>query len=311
MTEGIGISGQAIDRIQELVKNAEDFTIHTVPVPNNADAGLPSSFPIGMDHRTNQNGLGPVPLRKFAEEWRVFPERRKGTATATTLHSFIELVNYHRIGSTAIFADTGQRPSLTCVVDYHPTPDGTPAFCEHRIVYTFPLSDEFQAWTKQDGQVMDQGEFTAWVEEHIADLTEATSEEVAKNEALFRTRTATPAHMIELSRGLAINVDSTVKNATVLQTGEASIIFEEEHKDATGAKLIVPGMFMVSIPVFVGGVPVRIPARLRYRVLRGKVTWFFQMFRWKAEVRERILADLAIVHDETTVLTYEGAPERF
>ncbi len=302
------ITGQAIDRIQALVKNAEGFTIHTTTPPSGVE-GLPQSFPIGMDHRANQNGQGPFSLRKFAEEWRLFPERRRGTATVTTLESFIRLATYHRTSTTAVFADTGPRPSLTCVLDYHPTAAGDPEFCEHRVTYNFPLSDEFQAWSGQDGKTMDQGEFAAWVEEHIADLAEANPEETANNEALFRTKTATPGHMIELSRGLLVNVDSVMKNAVVLQTGEASMIFEEEHKDSAGGKLIVPGMFMVAIPIFVGGTPVRIPVRLRYRASRGKVSWFFQLFRWKAEVRGRILADLDMVAD-AGFPTYEGAPER-
>ncbi len=309
MTETL-IPGSAIERIQALAKNAEDFTVHTFETPKDI-VGLPGTIPVGMDHRTNANGKGPIDLRDFAEKWRICPERRRGIATATTLASFIDLVNYHKLNESAIFAKTDhESPSLLCVVDYHPEPSQFPSFCEHRIQYTFPLSDEFKAWSDQDAESMTQADFAAWVEEHIADLTAPTPEEETANEGLFRTRTATPAQMIELSRGLQVNVASVVKSATVLQTGEVGMVFQETHHDGAGEKLTVPGMFMVAIPIFVAGAAVRIPVRLRYRVSGGKVSWFFQMFRWRALVRERVVSDLEIVARETAIPAYEGHPER-
>ncbi len=310
MTETETITGSAIEQIKALTKNAEDLTVHQFDPPEDV-LGLPASIPVGMDHRSNANGKGPIDLREYAEKWRIFPERRKGTATATTLASFIGLVNYHKLQESAIFAVTSYKePSLLCVVDYHPVPAQVPSFCDHRIQYSFPVSDEFRAWSEQDAVPMAQTDFSAWVEEHIADLTAPTAEEEASNQDLFRTKTATPAQMIELSRGLQVNVASVVKSATVLQTGEVGMVFQETHHDGAGEKLTVPGMFMVAIPIFVAGEVVRIPVRLRYRVGSGKVSWFFQMFRWRALVRERVVADLDIVQQETSVPAYEGSPER-
>ena len=64
---------------------------------------------------------------------------------------------------------------------------------------------------------------------------------------------ATPAQLIQLSRGLQVNVSSVVKNIVNLASGEASIAFDEQHTDGDGQPLKVPGIFMLSIaPFFMG-----------------------------------------------------------
>lgn len=75
---------------------------------------------------------------------------------------------------------------------------------------------------------------------------------------------------------LQVNVESNVKNAQTLNSGEVSILFEEVHRDGAGAPLKVPNLFTIAIPVFYGGELYRIAARLRYRVSNAKITWSYQ-----------------------------------
>ena len=85
--------------------------------------------------------------------------------------------------------------------------------------------------------------------------------------------------------------------------------FSEEHQNAKGEAIVVPGIFMVSVPAFVDGDAVRIPARLRYRVVQGKVMWFYQLYRWEFFLREQVGHDLKDAADKTGLPAYEGAPE--
>jgi hypothetical protein len=95
-----------------------------------------------------------------------------------------------------------------------------------------------------------------------------------------------------------------------LQTGERVVEFSEEHQNAKGEPIVVPGVFMVSVPAFVDGDPVRIPARLRYRVAGGKVKWFYQLYRWEFFLREQVGYDLKEAgSNETGLPAFEGAPE--
>lgn len=301
------MNGEAVNRVAELAKEAAGFDIKKVDVEG---VGLPKSFYVGFDHKTN----GPVDLRPMAEKWRTAPERATGTATVTTLGSFIELTRRHMDNDSAIFAATSwPNPTLTAVFDYHVEESaGLPKArnCSHRAHYAFPITDEFKAWADQDGKPMGQEAFAAFIEEHAPELASPTKEEVKDFGDLFRTEIATPSKLIELSRGLQVNVAGKVKSATTLQSGEGEILFVEEHLNTKGQKLIVPGLFMVAMPAFIDGAPVRIPARLRYRVREGAVVWFYQMFRWKQLLRDRVVADLATVKEATKLPTFEGSPER-
>lgn len=266
--------------------------------------GLPAKVPMAWDHANQRL----VTLRDEIERYRLRPQRRAGTARALTLQSLIDLVNRHKDADSAVFAETDwQAPSLQAVLDYHEK-KGTPRHLRHRIVYAFPLSEEWRAWCQYDGKAMGQEDFAAFVEDRIAELA-APSQEDKEHEQRFQTKFAAPNELIQLSRGLQVLVGMNVKNAKTLQSGEAEIVFEEEHRDVSGNKLVVPGLFMLSLPIFFGGEAVRVPVRLRYRVKAGVIVWFYQMYRPDLAVTARIRADLEEVVKATGLPTYEGSPE--
>jgi uncharacterized protein YfdQ (DUF2303 family) len=301
------MNGEAVDRVATLAKSAagiERFMIENIP-----GIGLPKAVPAIFDKREEGDGLKSV--KALVEEWREFPSRRKGTAKVTTLQSFIDLTNRHKDvdGETVIFASTAwPGPSLTSVLNYHELAE-EPRFGDHRVQYAFPVTDEFSAWAGKDGQAMSQQDFAAFIEEHAPELADPTKDEVKNWGDLFRTQIATPAKLIELSRGLQVNVAAKAKSAVTLQSGEGEIVFVEEHLNTKGDKLTVPGLFMIALPAFIDGEAVRSPARLRYRVREGSVVWFYQLFRWKQFLRDRVVADLAKVKQATEVPTFEGSPE--
>ena len=160
--------------------------------------GLPSLVPVFLDRNSGQAHS----LKKHFEEYRTHPERKRGTATVTTLESFIDLVDRHQTGNSAIFANTDwNAPSFTAVIDYHELEGGRADNGQHRIHYPFPLSDEWKAWKKQSGEVLTQAEFAEWIEDRIADLAAPTDDERREYEDTFGLKTATPAEIVTLSRG--------------------------------------------------------------------------------------------------------------
>lgn len=306
MTEAV--NAEAVKEIAALAKHASGGTVLKISVPGE---GLPDTIPVLFDHR--QSGSGLTSLKRFIEEFRETPERKKGTARVNTLASFIDLTVRHMDKHSAIFAQASwPDPSLTAVLNYNEANDdaeGDARWGDHRVHYAFPVTDEFAAWAKQDGQTMSQADFAAFIEEHVFELADADSGERTQYEALFRTRFASPSQMVELSRGLQVFVSAIAKTNVTLQSGEGEITFAEEHMNHAGQKITVPGLFMVSMPAFLGGDPVRIPTRLRYRVSGGKIVWLFQMHLWKSVLRERVVADLALASSATKLPTYEGSPE--
>lgn len=296
---------EAIREITNLAHQARGVTIETISPPPGS-IGLPEQIPVAVRHGITPELVG---IRPLVDQWRTKPERKRGTATALTLNSFIGLANRHKTSDSVIFADTNWRvPSLTAIIDYHPIPGGADNNA-HRIVYKFPLSEQWQEWVKMNGVAMSQGDFAAFIEDRIADLATASDDHRRDLEATFGTRVATPAELMQLSRGLTINVDSAIRNVQNLQTGETQIAFDEAHKDASGKPIRVPGMFVIRTAPFFMGESVMIPVRLRYRVKDGKIVWFFQIYRPDMHVTERVRADLDVASAATGLPAFEGAPE--
>jgi uncharacterized protein YfdQ (DUF2303 family) len=268
-------------------------------------AGLPASIPIAFDRKAQAFRS----IRPLIEEFRTDPARRKGTAHVDTLQSFIDLINRHKDERSALFGKTAwPEPKLTAVLNYD-TADGEARSRDHRIVYAFPLTEEFKAWVGTNAKPMDQEVFAAFLEEHSAELAAPSDGERSEYERLFNEKMATPSEVVALSRHLEVFVAARAKQGIRLQTGERVVEFSEEHQNAKGEAVIIPGIFMVSVPAFIDGDAVRIPARLRYRIAGGAIKWFYQLYRWEFYLREQVGYDLKAAADETSLPAFEGSPE--
>jgi len=296
----------AIDRIVDLTRAAEPAKIVHITTEG-LGAHLPASVPALMK-------LGERPevtsLRTVIEDYRREPERRTGSAHVTTLRAFTDLVSRHKDEHSAIFAKTTwPNPSLTAVLDYHEREGGRPRHGKHRVHYAFPITEEWKAWIDHNGKPMSQVDFAAFLEEHTAELSAPLDQEKSDYERDFKERCALPNELIDLSRHLEVFQKASVKQGVRLASGERVIEFTDEHLNARGEKIEIPGFFMVSVRAFIDGEPVRIPARLRYRLAGGAVLWFYQLYRWDHFLRERVAEDLRIAGEETELPTFEGAPE--
>lgn len=298
------LDAHAIELVRDLANSAAEVEIVQINTEGLGD-GLPSGVPVLVDRKTQR----PVSLKAIIEEFRSAPDRRKGTATAHTLAAFIDLVNRHKDADSALFGKTSwPDPKLTAVINYDR--EGIKARSrDHRIVYAFPLTDEFKAWVGANARPMPQDEFAAFIEEHAAELAAPADGERSTYEPLFKEKFATPSEVLELSRHLEVFVAAKAKQGIRLQTGERQIEFSEDHLNSKGEKITVPGIFMVSVPAFVDGDAVRIPARLRYRIKGGDIIWFYQLYRWEFYLREQVGYDLKQAADDTKLPAFEGAPE--
>ncbi len=298
MTE---LNGTAIENVADLAQAAMTDIV-TIDRPDGYP-GLPENIPALL----NRNNGQVQSVYELFTPWRNRPERVVGTAKIETLDSFIELVERHKTAASAIFAMTDWRkPSLTAIIDYH---DDEPANCKHRIHYAFPLSEDWQAWLAINGKPLNQTEFAEFIEDHIEDLASPDDAEKNSFNINFRTRVAEPSDLITLSRGLQINAEMRVRTAVKTQSGESQIVFEEEHKDASGAPIDVPGIFILCVAPFFDGERCRIPVRLRYRVKEGKINWSIQLFRPDVHVTKQVRADLIRAALATELPRFEGAPE--
>jgi len=268
---------------------------------------VPDVIPVALK-RGDQPGISS--LASLFGEYRQHPQHKKGTANAQTFESFCALTNRHKTADSVIFANMDWRePSLTTIVDYHQNqPGGLADNGKHRIHYAFPLSEEWKKWLEMNSQPMKQQDFAWFLEDRILEVSSPEQADLVYEEQ-FGTKIALASQLVELSRGLNLRVDATVKNAHTLQSGETSIQFEETHTDAAGAPIKVPGLFMLYIAPFFMGDKVRIPVRLRYRVQGGKIFWFYDIYRPDLFITEFVRASLFEAKRETELPAFEGSPE--
>lgn len=257
-------------------------------------------------------------IKPLLDEYLTKPERKKGTAIALNAASFIDLANREKLPASAIFADNRVgHLKLVGVLNYQEPAAGDAAFGDHRVVYHFPLSREWNAWHKGNGIRMGQAEFAEFLEDHILDVIEPpdVSRDTGDVDAMIELQRklggtfAGSARLLELSRGMAVNVDSTVKNVVNLSSGEQQVQFEETHKDGAGAPLKVPSLFLIGIPVFEDGALYRLAVRLRYRKDLAALKWFYEIYRAdKAldDAFDEVCQDAAA---KTSLPLYIGTPE--
>ncbi len=293
----------AIVKLANTASRIEEMYIY----PEGLGDGLPPEIPLLIDRRP---GGGILDVKAQIEKFRLFPARRTGTAKVTTLLSFIDLVNRHKDQHSVIFANTAwPTPQLTGLVDYHEKENGKPRHLQHRITYDFPVTEELKLWIKNNGEPMKQAEFALFLEEHAAELSSPFDGEKVIYESLFKERLANPMELVSLSRNLEVFVGAKVKQGVRLQTGERTVEFTEEHTNGKGERVDIPGAFMLQVPAFVDGEPVRIAARLRYRIAQGEIHWFYNLYRWDVELRNRVKNDLVEAAKATELPAFEGSPE--
>lgn len=306
--EGLVSFGNDVQAIANL--GAQASGVEIITIDNAAKLpGVPDHVPAAL-----VKGEKPLilPLKNLFDCYRALPERKTGMAVTTSLTSFIDLVNRHKTEHSAIFAETNWRsPTFCAVINYHHTNNENSAadYLDHQIKYDFPLSEEWKTWLDKNGEEMEQGEFAAFIEDRIADLATPEPQETDEAKKRFQTTAAMPAKMMELSRGLQINVESKVRTSTKLQSGESSIVFEEQHKDVAGQDITVPGLFYLNIPPFTNGELKRVPVRLRYRVRNGTISWLYQLYRPDLVINDTVKAAIEKTKEETVLPFFEGTPE--
>lgn len=259
-------------------------------------------------------------VKPFLDEWRGRPEQRAGEAQIQDLESLIAIANRFKDEGSVLFADTTpETPGLLAVFDYHREGvAGEARFGRHRARYPFPLSDEWKAWAKFDGEKMSQAEFAEFLEDRIGDVLPPPTftdeaddaDRVVRLGRLLGGTFASAQRLLELSRGLKVAENSRVKSAVNLSTGEAQIAYESEHRDEQGAPLKVPNLFLIGIPVFRAGALYRIGVRLRYRVAGGSIVWLYQLYRADVVLADAVTEACSKAAAQTSLPLFKGVPEK-
>lgn len=323
MTNQAALNGNAIDALVAAAQATHQPQLMELPPLDLSKAQI----------LLHPEGMQITNLADHMDRFRLVPVRRKGTSQALDLDALIRITNRFKDANSVVFADPNiDKPSLTAIFNYNPEggdSKDSARFGDHRCIYRFPYSKQWNIWKGSDATVMKQAEFAAFVEDNVADVLmpsetllgdikaratggdfgeRTADEELAYLISLHGGELATPNKLLELSRGLTAFENMKVTDARSLQSGETQIQFASEHKDEAGGKLKVPNFFLIAIPVFLNGPLYRIAVRLRYR-LTPNVVWFYQMYRLDKVLDHVFTEACTRVMELTELPLYRGHPE--
>lgn len=95
----------------------------------------------------------------------------------------------------------------------------------------------------------------------------------------------------------------------MLANGQVDFKYQEEIQGSAGANgnIKVPERFFIGIPVFEGGDPYKLEAKLRWRLNDGKLTMWFELVR-DHKVLEAAFQDIwKKIAEETQITIYRGS----
>lgn len=225
------------------------------------------------------------------------PLRKKRNLTFHEAASFARYVQDYGELSTVIFADL-TKFVFTAVIDYDETaPDGSSApgaarWASHRAVFPCPLSELWLLWTKSSNVFMGQREFAEFLESNTAQI-----------------RHPDAAQFLEIAQTLCARTTVTFTGSVRLAGGNDQINFEHATETKAGEKgnLQLPSIFTLGLPVFQGGPPWEIKARLRHQIGEDKkLKLKYELVNPSLIVRSAWDEQVAIVRDATKLIPFMG-----
>lgn len=217
------------------------------------------------------------------------PFRKKGNTTLKDAASFIAFVSEHKDGQTKLYG--GLTPPQFKAV-FNDDSATTPGWGDHTAAYTCPLSIEWTTWSASNKKQMNQESFAQFIEDNAPDCVAPDA-----------------ASMIEIARTLEAKKKVNFASGMRLSNGQNELTYEEEITGtASKGKMPLPETFDIGIPVFDGGGPWKLTARLRYRIADGgKLTIWYDLERPHKTLEQAAKEVWATVSAGTNLTIFNGA----
>lgn len=177
--------------------------------------------------------------------------------------------------------------SFTAFLDYHRA--GSPSWCRHSVVVAYKDSHQFARWKANNGRKMGQEEFATFLDENVTDIINPTGAEVV-----------TFASHLEVTR------TERFKEARNLANGEVNFTFTNESSGDSAVKF--PTEMTLSIPLWINGDRIALRAKLFYRVIEGKLTFWYKLMHLEETIDHLFGEDVTWLEEATqsTATVYVG-----
>lgn len=199
---------------------------------------------VELDTDEHRRRAGQPPATSLAE-----------TTTVRDAAGLIALADrWGRFDSTVVYADVTTRQVIAVLDDdvHH----DVPGWRDRRVNLQLIPTPAWTAWTKTDGDLMDQAVYAEFIEDHLDDIRDPTA-----------------ADMLELAQSLEANIGVQFKSAVRLANGQRQFQYEENQSATAGhaGAIEIPERFTIALAVWATGdaEPVAVDVRFRYRITQG------------------------------------------
>lgn len=198
------------------------------------------------------------------------PDRKTGRYDVTDVPSFAAYLAKHGQEHTELWGARDQG-HIYAVINAHAGSEYGAHHEDHKAVLQLRHSDDWNDWTKADGQWKSQVDFAEFIEDHRPNFGKPTA-----------------AEMLELAQTFRSTSKVEFNSSHRVKSGETSLAYAEVHDAKAGKKgeLTIPDEISVAMPVYDQGKPYLLTARLRYRIQNGALLLGFKLNRPKDVLQE-------------------------
>jgi uncharacterized protein YfdQ (DUF2303 family) len=232
-----------------------------------------------------------------------YPRRAHGTISVHSAEGFTTAVRQraasYDLGSeeaptagspVTLYADETTN-QLVCLLN-DDTPDAA-GWRDHRVELVLRRTPEWQHWINSQG-LRAQDEFAAAIEKGAREI-----------------ETPASATMLDLAERFDATVNGRFTQGANLTSGARQLVYEEEIvARGGGASLEVPQVLTLVVRPFVGSVPYRVTAAIKYRLRDGKLTIGYELDRPHDVERAAFTDTCAVVADELHLPLIAGTAPR-
>lgn len=222
------------------------------------------------------------------------PVRKRGTAKFNDAASFVDYFKIHS-DNGCIYGQVDP-PLFVAVLNDNATDFA--GWADHRATYQCPLSREWKIWKQAAGQPRDQLAFAEFIETNTPDIISTAPGEPSG------------AEMLEIATSFKAQKKVNFSSGQRLDNGQVDFTYQEDIQGSAGAKghIKVPERFFIAVPVFEGGAPYKVEAKLRYRLKDGNLTMWFDLVRDHKVLEAAFMDVWKEIADGTGTTIWRGTP---
>lgn len=201
------------------------------------------------------------------------PNRKTGARTVVDVPSFAAYLAKHGVIESELWG-ARDRGTVRAVINAHESSDsgegvdtnGVAGWGDHTVTLQLRHSDDWNDWTKNNGQWLSQVDFAEFVEDHLPNFGSPTGAEALELAQSFRA-----TQKVEFG-------------ATKHAGGETTLSYVETTDAKASTKkgdIVFPDKVTLGIHVYDQGKAYALDARLRYRVRAGELLMGYKLDRPK------------------------------